>query len=306
MEAVTQTLIMALLIGVGAVCFKTKLISEKSLKSISGVALKVAVPCVIINSFQKDFSSDKLNTLLYSLGLSAAAIAISLIISYLAVRGKDKEKLSIERFSSIYSNCAFMGIPLINGIYGEEGVFCLTTFYVLFNILVWSHGIFMIKGEKNLKSVLNVLKAPAFIAIVIGVILFSLRIKLPDIIDTSVDYLAGLSTPLGMILAGATIAQTNILRTLKKWKIYFICGLRLLIIPIITIFAFLPLPAVEPAMGTIVLANACPTAVICTTFAINLNKDSLYASEIFAVSTLLSMATIPLISLIYDAVRSLV
>lgn len=297
---------MALLISVGAVCFKTKLITEGSLKSISAIALKVAVPCVIINSFQKDFAPDKLNTLLYSFGLSAVAIAISILISYLAVRGRDKEKLSIERFSSIYSNCAFMGIPLINGIYGEQGVFCLTTFYVLFNILVWSHGIFMIKGEKSLKSVLNVFKAPAFIAIIVGLVLFLTGIKLPDVLDTAVDHLSGLSTPLGMILAGATIAQTKLLKTLKKWKIYLVCGLRLLVIPIITIFVFLLFPCDDVAMGTIVLASACPCAIICTTFAISLNKDSLYASEIFAVSTVLSMATIPLISLIYDAVRSLV
>ena len=304
MEAVIQTLIMALLILVGAVCYKTKLVTKESLKSISAIALKVAVPCVIIKSFQREFSPDNLNSLLYSFALSAAAIAISILISYLAVRNKNKEKLVIERFSSIYSNCAFMGSPLINGIYGDEGVFYLTSFYVLFNVLVWSHGVFMMKGEKNLKSVLNVLKTPAFIAIIVGILLFSFRIKLPDIINTSVDYLAGLSTPLGMILAGATIAQTNVLKTLRKWKIYVICALRLLVIPIVTIFAFLLLPSDEPVMGTIILASACPTAVICTTFAVSLNKDPLYASEIFAVSTVLSMATLPLISMIYSTVRA--
>lgn len=303
MEVVNQTIMMTLLIIVGVICFKTKIINSDSLKSISSLTLKVAVPCVIINSFQRDFEPTQAQRLLYSLILSVAAVAVSVIFSYLFVRGKNKDKLAIERFSAMYSNCAFMGIPLINGIYGADGVFYLTTFYALFNVLVWSHGIVMMKGEHNAKSVLNVFKSPAFLSVIVGTAFFLLKIRLPDVVNTAVGYLGDLSTPLGMIVAGGTIAQTNILKAFKKGKIYWICALRLIIIPLVSILIFLLFPYDEMLMGVAIIANACPTATICTMFSIAYGKDSLYASEIFAFSTLLSMGTLPLIFLIFTQIN---
>ena len=61
---------------------------------------------------------------------------------------KEGKDTAIERFSSVYSNCGFMGIPLVNAMFGSEGVFYLTAFITVFNILAWTHGIIIISGEK--------------------------------------------------------------------------------------------------------------------------------------------------------------
>lgn len=312
MEIIRQIIIMALLIGAGIVCQKTKLINNEVNRGISNIALKVATPALLVSSFQKELSAERLQRLGYAALLGIIAIVFAAVLGYLCIpKGKnrpedDNGRLSIERFSAIYSNCAFMGIPLINGLYGDEGVFYLTAFYALFNVAVWTHGVIMMKGETGIRQVVRSLASPALIGIAVGAALFFLQIRLPDTIKQTLDYAGSMTTPLGMLVAGVTIAQTNLLGALKKIKVYYVSALRLIIIPVLTIALFLLFPYDETVMGVTVAAAACPAATICTMFAISYNKDSLYAGEIFAVSTVLSACTLPLIMWIFDWLNGLI
>lgn len=312
MEIIRQIIIMALLIGVGIVCQKTKLINNEVNRGISNIALKVATPALLVSSFQKELSAERLQRLGYAALLGIIAIIFAAVLGYLCIpKGKnrpedDNGRLSIERFSAIYSNCAFMGIPLINGLYGDEGVFYLTAFYALFNAAVWTHGVIMMKGETGIRQVVKSLASPALIGIAVGAALFFLQIRLPDTIKQTLDYAGSMTTPLGMLVAGVTIAQTNLLGALKKIKVYYVSALRLIVIPVLTIALFLLFPYDETVMGVTVAAAACPAATICTMFAISYNKDSLYAGEIFAVSTVLSACTLPLIMWIFDWLNGLI
>lgn len=312
MEIIRQIIIMALLIGAGIVCQKTKLINNEVNRGISNIALKVATPALLVSSFQKELSAERLQRLGYAALLGIIAIIFAAVLGYLCIpKGKnrpedDNGRLSIERFSAIYSNCAFMGIPLINGLYGDEGVFYLTAFYALFNVAVWTHGVIMMKGETGIRQVVRSLASPALIGIAVGAALFFLQIRLPDTIKQTLDYAGSMTTPLGMLVAGVTIAQTNLLGALKKIKVYYVSALRLIVIPVLTIALFLLFPYDETVMGVTVAAAACPAATICTMFAISYNKDSLYAGEIFAVSTVLSACTLPLIMWIFDWLNGLI
>lgn len=312
MEIIKQIIIMALLIGAGIVCQKTKLITNEVNRGISNIALKVATPALLVSSFQKELSAERLQRLGYAALLGIIAIIFSAVVGYLCIpKGKnrpedDNGRLSIERFSAIYSNCAFMGIPLINGLYGDKGVFYLTAFYALFNVAVWTHGVIMMKGETGIRQVVRSLASPALIGIAVGAALFFLQIRLPDTIKQTLDYAGSMTTPLGMLVAGVTIAQTNLLGALKKIKVYYVSALRLIVIPVLTIALFLLFPYDETVMGVTVAAAACPAATICTMFAISYNKDSLYAGEIFAVSTVLSACTLPLIMWIFDWLNGLI
>ncbi len=296
---------MAILIAIGVICYKTKIITNEINRGLSDIALKVATPALLVSSFQRELNKERLSRLGYAALLAVIAIVLAAVIGYVAVRrGKnapkdDNGRLSIERFSAIYSNCAFMGIPLINGLYGEEGVFYLTAFYAIFNIAVWTHGVVMMKGETGVRQAAKALASPAIIGIVIGAMLFFLGIALPNFIKETLDYAGSMTTPLGMLVAGAAIAQSDLLKALRKGKIYWICALRLIIIPIATVGLFMLLPFDETVMGITVAAAACPTATICTMFAISYNKDSLYAGEIFAVSTILSALTLPAVMWVF-------
>lgn len=295
-----QAVIMLLLIIVGMVCYKIGLISENGSKELSKLVLTVVNPMVILMAYQTDFNKELLSGLLLTFVLSAASFVFAIAVSYLVIRDKKGRETDIERFSSIYSNCAFMGIPLINALMGYEGVFYLTAFITIFNILVWTHGVIQISGVKSLKSITKAVMSPSIFAVVIGLILFLTKIRFPVLIAEALDFISSMNTPLAMLVAGATIAQTNMLMALKKPRIYIVSAMRLLVIPLIIAVIFRLIPLNTFAETAVLVAMAAPSAAICTLQCLNYGKNSLYASEIFAVTTLLSVATMPLIVYIYQ------
>ena len=289
-----QTIIMLMLIMVGVFCSKAGMISKETNRQLSGFVLQVVNPAMIFMSYQTDYRSELVEGLLLSFVLSAGAFAVMTAAAYILVRHKPGRETEIERFSAIYSNCGFMGIPLVSSLFGMEGVFYLTAFITVFNIVVWTHGVVLISGERDMKKVVKVFYSPTMIAIALGLVTFFLRIRLPSVPAKAVNYIAELNTPLAMIVSGVTIADTQVVRLLKKPSVSYVLFLRLLLIPFI-ISALIVIPDVsEKVRMTVVVAAAAPPAAMCTLQCIRYGKNSLYSSEIFAFGTILSLATLPL------------
>lgn len=295
-----QALIMFMLILTGAVCFKLKLLSQETVSQISGLVLKVVNPIVILMAYQREFKPELVKNLGLTFILSIVSYFIAMAVAYLAIRNKEGRETVIERFSCIYSNCGFMGIPLVQAMFGYEGVFYLTAFLTIFNALVWSHGVMQMSGEKSLKSIIRVLRSPAIIAIIIGMILFCSRITLPALLAETLEMIGNLNSPLAMIVAGATIIQTDLLRVFRKPRVFYVCFLKLLLIPLLTVFAFLLFPFDKTVEMTVLAATAAPSAAICTMQCLNYHRNAAYASELFGVTTLFSIATMPLMMIVYE------
>lgn len=301
-----QVTIMLILICIGAICFKTKLISLEGNKSITNLVLYIVNPAVIIVSYQQDFTPTLFKGLIYALLISAAGLLVFIGFSYLLLRGKDKDSISIERINASYSNCGFMGIPLALALFGTEGVLYITAINTVFNILVWTHGVITISGNKSEISFKKIITNPTIIATILGFLLFAFQIKIPGLIFNTLSYVNDIITPLAMFVAGVTIANSNLLRALKKPKIYFVAALKLLIIPIIFILliSLFPCPN-EIAKITTIVGLSCPSATIGTMLAIRFDKNSSYSSEIFGLTTILSVITLPIIVYIAKAVGSM-
>ena len=296
-----QAVIMFIIILVGAGCFKLNLLSKEAVSQISGLVLKVVNPIVILMAYQKEYKPELVRNLGRTFILSLVAYIIAMAVAYLCIRNQEGRETVIERFSCIYSNCGFMGIPLVMAMFGYDGVFYLTAFLTVFNALVWSHGVMQMSEEKSLKSLGKVLRSPAIIAIVIGMILFFLRIELPSVVAEAFEEIGSLNTPLAMIVAGATIIQTDLLKVFRKPRIFYLCFLKLLLIPVLVILAFRLFPFDKTVEMTVLAAIAAPSAAICTMQCLNYNRNAAYASEIFGVTTLFSIATMPLMMIIYES-----
>ena len=291
-----KTVIMLFLIAVGILCSKTKLISEASNKELSKFVLQVVNPVVIFMSYQTDYRTELVRNLLLTFVISIGAISAAVLLAYVFVRKKQGREFEIERFSATYSNCGFMGIPLVNAVYGDEGVFYLTAFITVFNIFVWTHGVILISGEKNFKQVVKVFYSPTIIAIVLGIISFFLHFRLPAPAEEALSLIKELNTPLAMLVSGVTIAGTNVLKMLKNYRVYYVCLLKLLIIPLIIAVPLSLLTGIDDKIRmTVLVAAAAPPAAICTLFSLRYGKNSIYASEIFAAGTILSVGTLPLV-----------
>ena len=297
MVILRQIVIMFIILLIGFGCSMKGLITKEGNKQLSAVALHIVNPLLIFMSYQSDYSSKLLRGLLWSFLLSGLSFAVTIWLSTLLIKKKRPEH-ELERFSAVYSNCGFIGIPLIRGIYGDEGVLYLTAYITLFNILIWTHGLMTMKGSKDMKSFLNSLKAPSVVAVFIGLIFYLLQIRLPDFLHTSLQYVSDMNTPLAMLIAGSAAAQTNVVKALKNSGLYIVAALKLAVLPLAAMALLHFLPAPHIVQMVVLIASACPVATTGTMFAIQYDKNPERCSEFFAVTTLLSGLTLPVVTML--------
>lgn len=311
-----QILIIFILIIVGVICYKLKLIDDNTNSKLSNLLLLLVNPAVIFVAYQREFSKDLLQGLLISLVLSLATHLIGIILAYILIKRRrrvksttdevnntlfiDNNNVEVERLTSIYSNVGFIGIPLVNGIYGSEGVFYVTASLTIFNLFLWTHGVIMMTGgnKVSFKDLLKKLISPSIIAIVAGLICFLLQIKIPEVIHQAFSHIAGLNTPFAMLIAGVTIGKTNILKLFTRGRVYLVAFIKLLLIPLLLLFIFSSFPINEKVFITAIIMAATPSGATGILFAIKYNKNSIMAAEIFTMTTLLCALTIPLIIMI--------
>lgn len=291
----TQIIIMFLIMGMGFVCGKAKLITPEVNRGFSNLALMVVNPLTTFSSYLRGYSDEVAVNLLHAFLISGAAFAVQILISVLFVSRKNKE-FRIERMSVMLSNCSYIGIPLVQSVYGAEGVIYLTAYVTVFNLINWTYGLTVMSGEKDVKKMLRSFINPAIISVCLGMICFFSRIQFTDILRSTIGQVSNVNTPLAMLIAGSTLAHTKMKKALLRPKTYYICALKLLLVPVSVmgvLYLISKLDVSADVVNIVLIACACPTATIVTMFSHRFGKNSVYSSEIFAICTLLSAASLP-------------
>lgn len=190
---------MLILISVGWVLSKIGMITDKGSKDITNLLVYVVAPCLSVSSFlTADTSSITPKDLIISFVAAVLAMGLAIVLSFFFYGKSPDEEKRVIRFAIVFSNCGFMGLPLVQSIIGAQAIVYCTMFLAVFNILTWTYGYIMM-STGNL-SVLSTIKLafinPGTIGIAAGLLVFIFNIKLPDVIEAPIDYFAALNTPL--------------------------------------------------------------------------------------------------------------
>ena len=289
----TQVVILFILIAIGVVCNKTKILTSKSLKDITNLVLYIITPCVIINSYNREFDLSMLKGLLITIIATLLSFAANILIAHLVIKDSDKKREAVLRFGAVFSNCGYMSLPLQQALLGDEGVFYCATYVAIFQIMLWTYGIIVISGDiKNLnpkKMILN----PGVLSTLIGIIIFILPITLPKIIIEPVKYLAALNTPLPMIIIGFYLATSSF--NIKGFNIYLSFFLRLIASPILMLIIVYAFGIRGSLLVSSVISASAPVAAVSTMFSEKFNSDTPLSATMVSISTVLSILTMPLI-----------
>lgn len=281
-------------------CYKAKWVNQEGNRTLSNLLLMVINPFLIITVYQTDYNATLVKGLLISFFAALVSQMIGILISQVLIRKTGNPEYSIERFAAVYANCGFMGIPLINSILGSEGVFYLTAYITIFNILTWTHGLVLIKGKLQLQTLRQGLLSPMILATVLAASLFFLQIRIPETLLDSIQYVADMNTPVSMFIAGISVAQADLKKIFTNFRIYLVGFAKLLAMPLVTLLFLYAANIPTNVAYTILIAAACPTATTTTMMAIRYNKNYTYSSEIFAVTTVLSIVTIPIVAYVAE------
>ena len=302
-----QVAVMFIIMSIGILCYKKKMISENTGAELSKFLLMIVNPCVILHAFQIEYKPELLNGLVISAILAVVSNTLGVIIATLFIRkNPERKEYIVERFAIVFSNCGFMGIPLIQAVVGDIGVFYASTYVAVFNLFTWTYGVSIMKGKMNLKDIIKVLTSAPIISIVVGIAIFIFSVKLPLVIAKPIEFISSLNTPLAMIVTGIYLARTDIKSALKNIRIFVVSALRLIVVPAVMLIVFIFIGAENEIFTSLLIANmiatACPTASSTLMMSRMFERNAEYASMIITVSTLFSILTIPVIMMAFDKV----
>lgn len=297
LTVISKVGVMLLLILVGYVVSKKGMLTDRGTSEVNTLLLQIVTPCLIVNSFLTSEDSLSAGELLLSVGTSALAIGLSILLSRCFFRKEPEGRKKVLQFAAAFSNSGFMGLPLVEGIVGSKGVMYGSFFIVVFNIFCWTYGFRMMSGGQKM-SLKVLLMNPGIIGLVFGLPIYFLDLHLPAVLSEPVGFLAALNTPLAMLVVGSYIAKVELHSFISDLAVYKSAALRLLVAPGIFLGLLLLIRPEPNLFVTSVIQAACPAAANTVLFSVQYKRDSALASKTVAVSTVLSIITIPLLTIL--------
>lgn len=296
-----QVFVMFFLLATGMILYKIGMITDEGNRQMAGVVLYVVAPLLILDTFTIEYDQKLTENMLFGFLLSAASISLAILLSLVLRRGGKKESYPTERFTVIFTNCGFMGIPLAEAVFGEVGVVYCTTYITMFNLFVWTFGLALMrpgKGEKrNFAERLKPFLTPTMICIFLGLLFYFLQLPVPKQIKSAVGYISSMNTPLAMIVSGIYIIQGDVLGAFRKGRVYLVSAVKCLLVPFVMVFVLVFLPVDEKLKTVILILSACPSGANGMLFANRFGGDTRTASDVFTVTTIASIVCIPVMVL---------
>ena len=308
----------------GFILVKCNMLSDSVQSGFSTMVLYVCQPALMLMAFQKKpYSPDLAVNMLIVAGLALLIHGVMIAFMMLAFRNKQKSaKINCLRFASVFGNCGYMGLPFLQSLFSFNTSYLAEVLIyggvviVIFNILTWSVGVFMMTGDRKQINIKNMLVNPTVISLLIAVLMFfTIQKPLVDLfvadsfgdkvftgLSKSINFLAEMVTPLAMTVLGMRIARVNVKQLFTdKWAYVNVVN-KLFIMGIITIFVVAWLPVSTVVKYTLFFLLSMPSANNTVLFAVNFGGDAESGSIFVLLSTILSIVTIPLMFLIMNGV----
>ena len=298
-----QLIELFLMIGAGFLLVNCSILKSSDSKVLSLVCIYIVLPCVMIHAFQVDYSEQIRAGFLLAI---AAAILIHLLLFLMtAFLGKLFSLDRVERASLIYSNAGNLVIPLVASILGEDWVIYASAFIVVQSIFLWTHGASLMRGttQFELKRILTNIN---LIAIVIGIVLFFAKIRLPDIVDGTMSQISSMLGPISMIMIGMLLGDNDWNTILGNHRLYGLTFLKMVVIPAaaLALLKFSGIsrwaPHGDQILMITLLAVIAPSAATITQLAQLYEFCPVYAGAINIMTTLVCIVTIPLMVSLYS------
>ena len=290
-----QVITLFLIMVAGFISRKAGFINEQVNKRLSDILLQITSPAMIFTSFIFEFSKDKLMNMLYVFGFTALIFVISIIFAEMFTRKLPDDEKPVVKTSFVFTNCGYMGFPILGALFGQEGIFYTSIFVVVYLIFLWTYGVFVFKGEGNIRELKRAFLSPSLFAVYIGLSVFIFQLPVPKALVNAADMLGSMTMPLAMLIIGAIFADADLKKMLRGWKVYFVSLIRLILLPVIVYLAGSLLRLPDTVVFVCVALTAMPVGANIAVFAEKYEKNPFLASQLITVSTFFSIFTIPVI-----------
>lgn len=301
-----NVIIFVLLAVPGYLLVSGKLLGQKESGTLSKLLTNVGMPFLILSSTLKlEFSGEFTKSIIVAALAGAAFTVVMFLLSALLVRGEsDPKRRGMMRFCMVFANNGFIGIPLARAVFGEASpvMAYLIILNIITNVLMFTLGVYLISGDRNTINVKKALFNPMLISFIIGIILNVAGVSraVPEL-QTYATHFSGIVTPLSMVILGMKLAGVEFSRLFSSGRMYYVSVMRLVLFPtlgVALIWALQLIPALSLNMDTVIgffVAFAMPTAGLASAFSDQYQGDTDNAVIFTLGTTILSVATIPVL-----------
>lgn len=285
-----------LLILAGIYARKKGIITSQNRKKFTDLIIEIILPCNIVNSFLIDWSYQILMNCLTVFIAAVTAQIIYVVLSKLLFKKSEKDRQPVLRYAIICSNAGFLGNPIVESVFGSQGLLFASVALIPLRFAMWSSGLRLFTVTNGKSTVRKLMTHPCIIAVFIGFFLMLSQIRLPVFVLKTLSGIGGSNTAISMIVIGSILADIHV-KEIMDIELFRFSLIRLIAIPA-GIFVIMKLLDMDSLVtGVIVLLAAMPAGSTTVMLAEKYGGNSGYASSCVFLSTVLSLITIPVISL---------
>ena len=291
-----------LVIIVGYAANKLHVMDGDFNKRLTNLVLTITTPCLVLSSVLSSEQTFSLGQIGSSMGIAVLgyvlSVAIALLVTWLM--RTPREKVGVMRFMFIFGNVGFIGFPVIKTIFGSDAVFYAAIFNMPFNLLVYTVGAMMVAGKGDgMKLTWKDLCSPCVISSVLALVIALAQIRLPALVGDTVNLIGQVTTPAALLIIGSNLANLPLKGIFGGPRIWIMSAVRLLGTPMLLWLLLRGWVADPIILGVAVVIQGMPVATNCTMLALQYNGDAASAGQGTFVSTLLSIVTIPILTLLF-------
>lgn len=302
-KVITKMCMLFVIMMTGYIGNKLGVLDDEGNKKYSSLVVNITAPALILASASDSnlagSRSEALFVLLIAAGMYGFLIVASLLVRFLFRIPKGEE--GVFRFMTVFGNNAFMGIPVVEAVFGN--VFYAALFNLPNNILIYSYGGYLLDTGKNAKgeakrrrfSWKNVCN-PGVIAAVTALIMFLAGLKFPAPVTDTLNCVGAITTPLSMLVIGSSLANLSLKETFSNVRVYLFSMYKLIILPVIIWLIGRLFIDSFMVLGVLVIISAMPCAAVTVMLCNEYGNDAKLAARYVFVSTVMSVVTIPILA----------
>lgn len=291
--------------AIGFIASKTGVLPAESKKYLSNLLLFITSPCMIIGSMTSQTLDAHTFELMIQIVAGSfvffiAAIGISFLIVKLMRCDRDDAGVLMVIITAV--NTGFMGFPVTKAIFGNTYFFLMVIQNIVLNIYLYSMMVYQMnygfRKKEGIKGMLMPMLNMCTYALIIGLMLMLLKVQLPDILADFINTIGDATIPVSMIVVGVQLSESSIRKMLTNKRLITASLCNVILIPVLTFLAVNWLPLAPESKLILIFAAAFPCAVVSTAIALKENRNAALMAEGVAMTTLLSMGTLPVAAIL--------
>jgi predicted permease len=293
-----QMIIIFILIMAGYVLSKKHIVGDSASETLSALVINMCNPALLISScFHRDASVTNENIPL-AVGAGAVAYGIFFLASFVipALLRVEKKQKNHYALMCIFGNTGFIGIPLIQALLGSKAMIYVIIINIYFNLFFYTYGYYLTGGEDNHfepKSLVNI----GNISMVLGIAIFLWQPKIPQLAENTLNYMANATTLLAILVIGFNLAKSDLKPIFTQPRLYGLVVLRFVLVPILVATVLRLFVKDDLMYGALVILSAVPVANLPLMRVEETGGDGTLLAQGIILSTLLSVVTMPLVTL---------